>query len=444
MRTLFTLVVLLTTLCVASQAAASDDVRRQTFAELQSLIAEVSRAVLPSVVHVEAIVRKNNQRAQVTGSGFFLDTEGYVVTNEHVVADAERVEVMVQGHAGRLPAVVVGTDKLTDLALLKVELGALAVTAARLGDDTELSVGQWVLAVGNPYGLDGTVSFGIVSAKGRNLEAEGLINEFIQTDAMIDFGSSGGPLVDLDGRVVGVNSMGQGRGIGFTIPISTVKDVVARIKAGGVQRGWLGVVVQPLSRDLAEHLGFASTSGVVVVQVLPGSPAADAGIRVGDILTRFGPYALAAEDESELNEFRRIVAAMPVGERVDVVLLRDGRERTLQVRVGEQPKVEGERFETEYGFHVEEITTAQALRFRLARSDGVMVAWVERGSPAAEAGLQQGDVILSVEGREIGSLAAFADALAAVAERPRFLLRVLRGDAVYLSLVRPLSNGERR
>lgn len=238
----------------------------ELMARLQERIIEISRRVTPSVVHVEAIVKMNDRRSEVTGSGVIASAEGHILTNHHVLEKAEKVQVVVPGLPGKLPARVVGLDKQTDVAVLRVEPRPELVPA-RFGSAADVQVGQWVLAVGNPYGLDGTVSLGIVSAKGRNLGIPDLINDFIQTDAMIDRGSSGGPLVDLDGRVVGINSRGQGRGIGFTIPIDTALEVMRELEAGGVERGYLGVSLQPLDRELASYFGIPDATGVIVNSV---------------------------------------------------------------------------------------------------------------------------------------------------------------------------------
>src|SRR4029453_3047549 len=221
----------------------------------------------------QAIVKFDDRRSEVTGSGLIVTPDGAVLTNEHVVDKAEKITVSVPGRKRKYPARLIGTDRQTDVALLRIDPDPEhPFTAARLSSEA-VHVGQWVLAIGNPYGLDGTVSLGIVSAKGRNLEIPELLNDFIQTDAMIDRGSSGGPLVDLEGRVIGINSRGQGRGIGFTIPGDTVPDVPAQISDGGVERGWLGISIQPLDRDLAAYLGQPDVSGVIVNSVADDSPA---------------------------------------------------------------------------------------------------------------------------------------------------------------------------
>ena len=223
-------------LAPATDPASADPAPPHT--ELQERIIEISEMVTPSVVHLVAIIKVNDRRRQVTGSGLIVDADGLILTNHHVVEKAEKVTVLVPGRKQKYPATVVGTDKQTDIAVVRIEPES-PLPPASFGASEEVRVGQWVLAVGNPYGLEGTVSFGIVSAMGRNLQIEGILNEFIQTDAMIDRGSSGGPLVDLDGRVIGINSRGQGRGIGFTIPIDTALEVMRKIEGGGIERGWL-------------------------------------------------------------------------------------------------------------------------------------------------------------------------------------------------------------
>jgi S1-C subfamily serine protease len=330
---------------------------------------------------------------------------------------------------------VVGADKPTDVALLRIEPRA-PLPPVELGAAADVRVGQWVLAIGNPYGLDGTVSLGIVSAKGRNLEVPDLLNEFIQTDAMIDRGSSGGPLVDLEGRVVGINSRGQGRGIGFTIPIDTAVEVMAEIEKGGVARGWLGVAVQPLDRDLAAYLGIPDATGVILNGVTAASPAADAGLRPGDVVTALDGTPVEAEQAEDLGGFQRRVAAFPPGAKVAVALLRDGRPRTVSVRLTAAPKVEPADAEADVGFQVQEITENLFRDARLDSRRGAYVTFVESGSPAAEAGLQPGDVVERVDESEVDDLDDFRRAMAGVSGRPRFLLRARRGSDLMFLLVK--------
>lgn len=403
---------------------------------LEARIIEIAGRVTPSVVHIEAIVKRNDRRSEVTGSGFIASAEGHVLTNHHVLERAEKVQVVVPGIPGKLPARIVGLDKQTDVALLRIDPRPDLVPA-RFGSAAEVQVGQWVLAVGNPYGLDGTVSLGIVSAKGRNLGIPDLINDFIQTDAMIDRGSSGGPLVDLEGRVIGINSRGQGRGIGFTIPIDTALEVMRKLEAGGVERGYLGVSLQPLDRELAAYFGIPDTTGVIVNSVGEGSPAARAGLRTGDVLTAFAGEPVAAEKEEDLGGFQRLVAGFAPGEAVEIALLRERRPLTVTATLAPQPKVEPEEAETEVGFHVQEITETLFREQRLASRAGAYVSFVASGSPAAEAGLEVGDVVRRVEQRPVDDLAGFGDAIGAVAGASRFLLTVERGDETLFLLVRP-------
>jgi serine protease Do len=405
--------------------------------DLERRIVTVAEAVTPSVVHIQAILKIDDRRSEVTGSGLIVTADGAILTNEHVVDDAEKITVSVPGRKRKYPARLVGSDRQTDIALLRIDPDPEhPFTAARLSTDA-VRVGQWVLAIGNPYGLDGTVSLGIVSAKGRNLEIPDLLNEFIQTDALIDRGSSGGPLVDLDGRVIGINSRGQGRGIGFTIPIATARDVMAQLDHGGIERGYLGVSLQALDRDLAEHLGLGEATGVLVSQVVPKSPAERAGLQTGDVITHFDRQEVEAEEEEDIGSFQRRVAGVTPGTQVELGYLRGGRPATALVQIGEQPKIEGEEVETPVGFHVKEITPNLARAHRLTSTAGAFVNFVANGSPASEAGLRVGDVIVQIEAKEVATLDGFRAALAGVDVQRRFLVRAQRGDDLKFVLIVP-------
>jgi serine protease Do len=403
---------------------------------LEDRIIAVSEQVKPSVVFVQAIVRVNDRKTEVTGSGLIASADGLVVTNHHVVERAEKVEVSVPGRKQPYRAEVLGNDKQTDLAVLRIQ-PERPLPAARFAHGSDVRVGQWVLAIGNPYGLDGTVSLGIVSAKGRNLEIPDLLNDFIQTDAMIDRGSSGGPLVDLEGRVVGINSRGQGRGIGFTIPADTVLDVLAQISDGGVERGWLGVSIQPLDRDLAAYLGKPDVSGVIVNSVADASPAERAGLAPGDIVLAFGEHAIEAEKEEDLGSFQRLVAGTPPGTKVQLVVLRNGKRETVTTKLATQPKVEPAEAESDLGFQVQEITENLYRAERLPTREGAYVTFVTGGTPAAEAGLTPGDVVVRIGEREVSSLDAFRRASADAAGAERVLIHARRGgDLRFLLLKR--------
>jgi S1-C subfamily serine protease len=413
---------------------------RDALDQLQARIIEVSERVKPSVVHIEAVVKVNNARRVVTGTGFVMSGEGVVLTNEHVVERAEKVSILVPGRAGRYAAEVVGTDKQTDLAVVRVRPreGEDPFPVAELGDSEQLQVGEWVIAIGNPYGLEGTVSLGIVSAKGRDLRSEGLLNDFIQTDAMIDRGSSGGPLVNLRGQVIGINSRGQGRGIGFTIPIDTAKRVAQDLLVdGGIARGYLGVSIQPLERELAEYWKLDGVDGVIVNGVVEGSPAQSAGLAVGDVILRFGDEAIHGEKEEDLGQFQRLIAMADVGKRVEIEVLRGGERKKLVATLGPQPKVVPDEEETPFGFTVQEVTDNLFRLHRLDSRRGVLVSFVERGSEAAEAEMTEGDLIERIDERPVVDIASFREALGAVDRTRAFLVRARRGPDTRFLLIVP-------
>jgi len=411
-------------------------IARPAHEELERRIIEVAEQLTPSVVHVEAIVKFNDRRNQVTGSGLIVSEDGAILTNEHVVDNAEKITVSVPGTKRKYSARLIGADRQTDIALLRITPTA-PLRAAKLGSSESLRVGQWVLAIGNPYGLEGTVSFGIVSAKGRNLDRTKLLNDFVQTDAMIDRGSSGGPLVDLDARVVGINSRGQGRGIGFTIPIETAQEVMRQLERGGIERGFLGISIQALDRDLADYFEVPDATGVVVNSVVADSPAAAAKLEPGDILTRFDGAAVEAEKDEDLGAFQRLVAGVEPGETVQIEMLRDGERRSAEIKIGTQPKLDANEIETGLGFHVQEITANLMRDHRLGSAEGAFVVFVERGSPAREAGLRVGDVILRIEDTPIVDLDDFRAAVDRASKLSRFLVSAKRGDETKFLLLKP-------
>ncbi len=415
---------------------------RDALDEVQARVIQVNQKAASVVVHIEAAIKVNNRRKLVTGSGFLIDSSGIVLTNHHVVERAQKVSVIVPGRDGRYVAEIVGTDKQTDLAVLRIEAreNEEPFHQAVLGNSDELEVGEWVVAIGNPYGLDGTVSLGIVSAKGRDLKAANLLNDFIQTDAMIDHGSSGGPLINLRGEVVGVNSRGQGRGIGFTIPINTAKQVADDLLGKGqIARGYLGVSIQPLDRELARYWNMDSVHGVIVGAVTSDSPAQNAGLSVGDIITSFDGERIAAEKDEDLGQFQRLIARMAVGQEVTIGVLRDGVPLIVEATLAAQPKVVPDEEETEFGFTIQEVTEALFRTHRLDKRDGVLVSFVERGSEAAEANLSPGDLIIEVESQPIGGIEDFREAMKNLTPGKPFLIKALRGDNTRFSLIVPRS-----
>jgi serine protease Do len=381
---------------------------------------------------------------QSLGSGFIVSTDGYIVTNNHVIANAKQITVrLARPHNEEYEATVVGFDELTDLALIKIAARRPLPTIP-LGRSADLRIGEWVIAIGNPFGLDQTVTAGIVSAKGRVIGA-GPYDDFIQTDASINPGNSGGPLLNLLGEVVGVNSAilsraGGNIGIGFAIPIDMVNLVIAQLKATGkVTRGWLGVAVQAVTPDIARLFGLAEPKGALISEVAKGGPAEAAGIRPGDIIVTF--KGIGIKDSHELPA---IVARSAVGERVKVGVYRDGRETTFTVMIGELPsgptKAEQEdRREEVWGMTVANIFPDIARRFRLEPGrEGVVVIAITPGSPAERAGMRVGDVIEEVNRQPIRSRDDFDDAIAATRDKDSVLFLTRRGDSSAYRVLRKM------
>ena len=341
------------------------------------------------------------------GSGFIINANGHIVTNNHVVEGA--TEIMVKLSDGReLTAKVVGRDPKTDLALLKVEVTGLPTIA--LGDSSEIKVGEPVMAIGNPFGLEQTVTTGIVSATGRVI-GQGPYDDFVQTDASINPGNSGGPLINARGQAVGINAAifsqsGGSVGIGFAIPSNQAKTVVAQLaESGVVSRSWLGVSIQPLTHELAKSFGASDTKGALVAAVTDDSPAMKAGIKPGDVITEYdGKKVSGAED------LPRLVAETPAGREVPVTVVREGKTVRLQAKVAklDEPdqKVAAESGEKgKLGVMVEPVTAAMAKDLGLKDATGVVVRRVADGSPAENAGIKAGDVILEVDRQPVKDVA---------------------------------------
>jgi serine protease Do len=418
----------------------NDRAALQLFDDLQRMIVSVSDAIKPSVVHIEVVKKTGQIKYKTLASGLIVDKRGFILTNEHVVDDAQSITVTLPSKI-EYPAEIIGVDKQTDLALIKT-VTPEDLTVANLGNSDRVEVGEWVIAVGNPYGFDRTVSFGIVSGKGRvlpNLPGENqLINDFIQTDAAIDPGSSGGPLVNLNGEVIGINSIGFGRGQGFTIPINTANEVREKLLASGtIERGWMGVAVQPLSRDYAKYYGRPELEGILVSDVVPGSPADSAGILSGDIITSYQGEKVSAEKEEDLNKFQTMVSQSDVGKPASLELVRGGRDTTINANISMQPKVKADEFETDYGFTVKEITDALYQQYMLEGKEGVLVSFVEVGGVASTALLEEGDVITKVEKSLIGTLEDFKQSLKQVKAKEQIMLTVTRGKNKRFVLLLP-------
>lgn len=365
------------------------------------------------------------------GSGFIIDKAGYIVTNDHVVKDADKIKVILKDER-EFEAEVVGRDSQTDIALIKIDAKD-DLPIAFMGSSDKLQVGEWVAAIGSPFGLEYTVTAGIVSAKGR-LIGSGPYDDFIQTDASINPGNSGGPLVNMQGEVIGINTMiiAGGQGIGFAIPIDLVKTIVSQLKTKGkVTRGWLGVTIQDLKKDLSEYYGVKDGLGVLVMEVSPGDPADRAGIQPKDILIEVN-----GEKVTSSHQLIARAARLSVGEKARVTVLRNGKEKTFDVKIGKRPlsvadsSPPRQKKETEFGFQVAELTPEQARRFNSSEESGVVVVGVTAGSKAYKAGIQQGDLIVEINRRTVSSVADF-----------KTLIQKHKNDKVIDLLVKRMNSG---
>jgi serine protease Do len=377
--------------------------------------------------------RRGGPRPVAQGSGFFISEDGYVVTNNHVVEGG--AEFTVVADSGKeYDAKLVGADPRTDLAVLKVDPEGSKFTYVDFADDSKVRVGDWVVAVGNPFGLGGTVTSGIVSARGRDIGA-GPYDDFLQIDAAVNRGNSGGPAFNLSGEVVGINTAifspsGGSVGIAFAIPASTAREVVQDlIKDGAVQRGWLGVEIQPVTPEIAESLGLTAEKGALVSAAQDDGPAKKAGVLAGDVIT-----AVDGKEVASPKELARIIGGLEPGKPVEVTLWRAGKSEVKQVNLGELPGPESQAALGDDGTAPQRPDTLTDLGLTVTPSDdgnGIVVTAVEPGSDAAERGIEAGDVITSVNSSKISGAGDVAKVLeeAAKAGRKAVLVQVTRDDA---------------
>ncbi|HEX6828574.1 MAG TPA: DegQ family serine endoprotease [Burkholderiales bacterium] len=378
------------------------------------------------------------------GSGFILTPDGYIVTNQHVVGQADKVTVKLSDKR-EFDARIVGGDRHTDIALLKIDAANLPTVT--LGNSDGVRVGQWVVAIGAPFGFDHSATQGIVSALSRSLPGDQYV-PFIQTDVAVNPGNSGGPLFDLSGRVVGINSQIYSRtggymGLSFAIPINTAMSVVEQIRTSGrVERGWLGLVMQPVTRDLASSFGAEQPKGALISQVNEGGPAAEAGVKAGDIITAYDGKPVA-----ESSDLPPLVGATKPGRKVPLTVWRGGRERTLEVKVGSLPDSGNTRVGqaspdgrgARLNVTVSDLTQEQ--RRQLGIEGGVLVNGVGNGAAKA-AGMRPGDVILQVNGREVKDVAQFRDLVKDLPADRKLPMLVKRGEgAVFLAISLPPARG---
>ncbi|MBL8041424.1 MAG: Do family serine endopeptidase [Nitrospira sp.] len=415
--------------------------------ELQTVITDLAEEAKPSVVSIFPVqatgrLRDAGERtpnATGSGSGVIVDANGHIITNNHVVGDAAEVEVRLSDKT-KLFAQVIGKDPDTDLAVLKVTTDH-PLPAARFGDSSGVKVGQWVLAVGNPFGLDRTVTLGVVSGIGRENINLSRYENFIQTDASINPGNSGGPLFDLRGDIIGINTaiINFAQGIGFAIPSNMAKQVMHQlINKGKVVRAWLGVGLQPLTLDLASKFGVDENEGVLVNEVFERDPAALAGIRPGDVITKVDGALVDTP-----NKLSRLVAALDPGSLALVEVVRDGKRINLNVALSERrdaavvASLPQSRSDFKLGIDVQDLTAGLAEKFRLNESRGVLISKVESGSLAQAEGLREGDLIKEVNRVDTGTVGEFTIAVTKVKRGDTILLRVLREGRAFYVVLKP-------
>ena len=381
-----------------------------------------------------------NRAQQGLGTGVILDKDGHIITNNHVVADADEITVRLTDKK-EYKATLIGSDPKTDLAVIKIE--ANGFKPAMLGNSDKLKIGEWVVAAGNPFGLDNTITAGIVSAKGRSNVGIVDYEDFIQTDAAINPGNSGGPLINLKGEVVGINSAifsksGGYMGIGFSIPANMVKSVFDNIlNSGRVIRGWLGVLIQNLDEDMAQSFGYTSTKGALIGDVTTGGPAAKGGLRQGDIVTEFNGVQI--EDVTHL---RKLVADTAPGSTASLSIFRNGKNEKVSLKISEQTDdaapIQQQETETDLGLSLRDLSPEIAQQLNTKVKVGSVVTDVEPGSPAFRAGIQPGDIIVGFNGQKINNSSDFEKALKGVGPKSGFRLTIQSGETQrYAFIKRP-------
>jgi serine protease Do len=377
-------------------------------------------------------------RERSLGSGFVINRDGVILTNNHVVENADEIVVRLSNEK-EYKAKIIGRDPKTDIAVIKID-GASGLTPVTMGDSDALRVGEWVMAIGNPFGLENTVTAGIVSAKGRFI-GQTSYDQFIQTDVAINPGNSGGPLINLSGQVVGINTAifsrtGGSIGIGFAIPINLATELLPELEEKGkVTRGWLGVLIQKVTPEIAESLGLAEPHGALVADVMKDGPAKDAGVQVGDVIIEFDGHPL-----KDSNELPLMVARTKVGKSVGLKVIRNGKQETLDVTIRELAD-EGAEAATgesggDFGMTVQPLTPEIAESLGLGQDvKGVVVSSVTPGSSADDAGLRRGDVILEVNRQPVSDVRNYQQAMKGVAAGKSVLLLVRRGEnTIFLAL----------
>jgi serine protease Do len=428
----------------------------------QDRIFQARDRVLPALVHIQPVLEVyragEKGKIAVTGSGVLFSPEGYVLTNTHVVGKAQRLSCTLYNHE-EVEARLVGVDPLSDLAIIKIDMSKAGpgVHHAPLGESSKLQVGQVVMAMGSPLGLARSLTLGVISSMDRYFPESllptgavtGTYNTWIQTDAAINPGNSGGPLVNLDGEVIGINARAipiMGENLGFAIPIDMAKEVAAElISKGTIARSWFGISWQPL-KGLGEHFGVSDDQGALVGSVISGSPAAEAGLRAGDVVTTIDEQPVTVRYDEELPQLQKRIADLPIGQSIPVAFMRHGRALSATLLTRDRPAVETPELECrDWGFTVTEVSEEAAQALRLPDRKGVLVSGVKPNSFADEAGLRRNDVMMIIEGRDIDGLEQYKDIYEGLtaSRRDRVLVEVRRGRLRTYHVLKPVYVPER-
>ena len=377
-----------------------------------------------------------------TGSGFIISKDGFIMTNNHVVEDADSIKVVL-GDKREFKAKVIGTDPQTDVALLKIN-DPENLPVLKLGDSSKLEVGEWVIAIGNPFGLDQTVTVGVVSATGRSSVGISEYEDFIQTDAAINPGNSGGPLLNVRGEVVGINTAlfsrtGGYMGIGFAIPVNMAKNIENQLHAKGkVVRGWLGVMIQNVDKNLAESFGLKEANGILISEVQDNSPASAAGLKQGDVIVKLNDTPL-----TDVSDLRNRIAMLEPGSTAMLQIIREGREKKVQVTIAEQPSgfsskepiTQKDQME-KFGLTLQELTPEIADKFDYQQGSGLIISDVKPGSAADAANLKPGYLVEEIDKMKVRNMADLKKALEKSKDSDKILLKVRFGDySTYVVLV---------
>ncbi|MDB5049526.1 MAG: protease Do [Fibrobacteres bacterium] len=397
---------------------------------------------------------RRKQKESGLGSGFITDVKGYILTNNHVVEGAQKITVQLSDER-EFDAEVVGTDKPSDLAVIRIKGKIPAgLVPLKFGDSDKLEIGEWVIAVGAPFGLYETVTTGIISAKGRQNTGISTYGNFLQTDAAINPGNSGGPLVNLNGEAVGINTAiysqsGGYQGIGFAIPVNLAKNIMeSLIKSGKVTRGWLGVSIQPVSPDIADALGLKDRRGALVGDVVAGGPADKAGLKRGDVVLK-----LQGQDVRDANDLMNRIALIPPGSTVDLTVFRDGKQQNLKAKIAKRDEekvaqeesggggggaVEGGDISS-LGMEATDLTDEVRRQFQIGGNikTGVVVTRVDPDGSAAEAGLQEGDIIVEANRKKVDSAKDLRDIVAKAGKGKKILFLVNRKGTTFFSMATP-------